>query len=338
MSKDAYIGVNNIAQKIDKAYIGIDDIARQIIKGYIGVNGVARTFFEPQADIPIAGGSIASNIPLDTIDVYSDNLTLSNDITLSEARRGLASTSNSNYAIFAGGLTSTSGSSYTSTVDAFNGNLSRSTINLSTPRYDMAPTSIGNYCLFAGGRIPTSGVVDVIDNNLTCTVATSLSVARRIAIGASTSDYAFIAGGYNSNIVDAYDSNLVQFIPATLPSIRLSTTACGGSTDNYAFVIGGSTTTTGGGTKVYCYDNNLVMTTADEMDYMSDNIACISIENYIVAGCGGYYVDIYDQNLTKTLLPESQTTWYNEAKTANAGNYGIVSGASVNTLAYKYNG
>lgn len=46
MSKEFYIGINNIARKIKKAYIGVDGEARKIKKIYIGVDSVAQLFYE----------------------------------------------------------------------------------------------------------------------------------------------------------------------------------------------------------------------------------------------------------------------------------------------------
>ena len=52
MAKKAYVGVDNVAQKVSRMYIGVDNTARHIIKGYVGVNGVAQQFWPSGAAIP----------------------------------------------------------------------------------------------------------------------------------------------------------------------------------------------------------------------------------------------------------------------------------------------
>ena len=46
MSKKAYIGVNGIAENVEKIYVGVNGVARKVIKGYVGVNGVAELFWD----------------------------------------------------------------------------------------------------------------------------------------------------------------------------------------------------------------------------------------------------------------------------------------------------
>ena len=70
----------------------------------------------------------------------------------------LSATSVSNYALFGGG----SGNGHSSTVDAYNTNLTRSTpTSLSETKYALSATTVGDYALFGGGEsIDYSSAVD----------------------------------------------------------------------------------------------------------------------------------------------------------------------------------
>ena len=45
MAKNAYIGVEGVARKVNAQYIGVGGVAKKVKSGYIGVGGVARRFF-----------------------------------------------------------------------------------------------------------------------------------------------------------------------------------------------------------------------------------------------------------------------------------------------------
>nr|DAN38368.1 MAG TPA: Kelch repeat [Caudoviricetes sp.] len=136
MTKKAYIGVNGIARKIKKGYVGIDNLSRKIKKAYIGVGGIARPFW--------SGGKLT----------YYGTIT-----PLSQARFSLAATSIGGYALFGGGYSPV----YSSVVDAYDSNLTRSTPTaLTQARYNLSATSIGDYAFFGGGYSSVySSVVDV---------------------------------------------------------------------------------------------------------------------------------------------------------------------------------
>ena len=86
-----------------------------------------------------------------TFDNVTDNDGVSNlqVAPLSVGRSYFSATSIGGYALFGGGL---SNSTYSSTVDAYNSSLTRSTPTaLNIARYDLAATTVGNYALFGGG-------------------------------------------------------------------------------------------------------------------------------------------------------------------------------------------
>lgn len=97
---------------------------------------------------------------LSDVDAVSSSLTLVSCTALSEARKYIAGESIGEYAVFAGGQTGQSGSTYkfTSAVDVYDSSLTRTNnTTLSTARYGMSSAVIGEYGLFAGGVIGSSG-------------------------------------------------------------------------------------------------------------------------------------------------------------------------------------
>ena len=87
-----------------------------------------------------------------TVDAYDTSLTRTTASSLSVARYNMVSTTVGNYALFAGGYSSSGFISY-STVDAYDTSLTRTTASgLSVARGNLAATNIGNYALFGGGE------------------------------------------------------------------------------------------------------------------------------------------------------------------------------------------
>lgn len=79
MAKNAYVGVNNVAQKIKAMYVGVNGVARKITKGYVGVNGVAQQFYATETLIPFtssvaptswSGTSAAANASFTASNTY----------------------------------------------------------------------------------------------------------------------------------------------------------------------------------------------------------------------------------------------------------------------------
>ena len=129
---------------------------------------------------------------------------------LSVKRERPVATSVGNYALFGGGY----GSGYSSTVDAYDTSLTRTTPTaLSAARQQLAATTVGNYALFGGGSGSGSpghlSTVDAYDTSLTRTTPTALSVAREFLAATTVGNYALFGGGrdshyYFSSTVDAY--------------------------------------------------------------------------------------------------------------------------------------
>lgn len=194
MSKN-YIGdSNNVAKKISKWYVSRGGVARRAIKGYIGVDGIATPIFSCQNQIVYVG--TATN--------------------LSIARRGLATTTIENYALFGGGNKGDGASGVSSTVDTYDNNLVKGTVeDLSVARYNLAATTVGNYVLFGGGLVGNgySSAVYKYDKNLVHQgIFADLSVARSSLAATTVGNYALFGGGGN----DKYYHSTVDVIEAKL--------------------------------------------------------------------------------------------------------------------------
>ena len=61
MSKNVYIGINNVLRKVTHMYIGINGVLREIKAGYIGINNVPKQFFYPPYVRKFQSGTISSS-------------------------------------------------------------------------------------------------------------------------------------------------------------------------------------------------------------------------------------------------------------------------------------
>jgi len=182
------------------------------------------------------------------VDSYNTSLTRDTPAALSSGRYDLAAASVGNYALFAGGATS---SSKSSKVDAYNTSLTHNTpTTLSVARMSLAATSVGNYALFAGGRSGSSSVanstVNAYNTSLTLSTPSSISKARYDFAATTLENYAIFGGGRTAssntatnftNIVDAYDELLTRTTPTPLSQVRENPAAT--TVGNYALFAGG---------------------------------------------------------------------------------------------------
>lgn len=104
------------------------------------------------------GGAVTA---YDKVDVYNKSLTHSMATSLSVARGGLAATTLGDYALFAGGETS---SSYSAVVDAYDPSLVRTIPTpLNMTKQSLSATTIGDYALFGGGYLPSYNVTSEVE-------------------------------------------------------------------------------------------------------------------------------------------------------------------------------
>lgn len=157
-----------------------------------------------------AGGCKCSSdgtafVALSNVDAYNVSLTKTTPSSLSTSRYHLAGARVGDYALFAGGFSSTD-------VDAYDASLTRTLPTaLSQSRGVIAATGIGDYAIFAGGcnsgRSTHYTIVDAYDPSLTRSILPALPETRSGAAAATIGDYALIGGGNNGsgrNTVYAY--------------------------------------------------------------------------------------------------------------------------------------
>ena len=287
---------------------GKPNIARKIKKGYIGVAGIARPFFSSEKELSYYGTATA----------------------LSIARNNLAATSVGDYALVAGGYSS---SAYQDTVDTYTSSLVKGTAtDLSYRCRHLAATSVGDYALFGGGQ--TDGSVTKTVNTYTSSLAkgtaTNLSKGRYGLAATTVGDYALFGGGYDSNLgvatVDTYTSALVKGTAADLSAKRryLAATTVG----DYALFAGGIVSSVSA--VVDSYTSTLAKGTPTSLSTEKRLMAATSVGDYALFG-GGYSsspvatVDTYTSNLVKGTATNLSSARYDLAATT-IGDYALFGG------------
>ena len=328
MALKTYIGVDNKARQIKKAYIGVNNIAKRIKKAYIGIDGKAR---------PIWFGNLEYYGVLDT--------------PLSTSRSNMAATTVGNYALFAGGETSTK---YVNTVDAFyhsGGSIARKTPEVLTEaKAGLAATTVGNLALFAGGlsgAVPASSV-DSYNASLEKSKREDLSRSRYNLAAASVGNIALFAGGQtsaNSNdvvaTVDAYTSSGTKYANVSSLSTARSRLAAA-SVGDYALFAGGAN---GGNsnnilTTVDTFNSSgtrIVTGNASNLDVARSQLAATALGDYVLFAGGLNYsleknttnlVEVYTSSLTKVASTALSASRFNLAA-ATAGDYVLFAGGEV---------
>jgi hypothetical protein len=135
---------------------------------------------------------------------YNESLTRSTPAS-TQSRYSFTGISGSNYAIFVGGVSEGTGN-VTGLAEVFSSSLVKSTTtSLQTPRAFSVGTNLNNNFIVAGGVTQDqysdfieTDVVEVYSNDLTRSVATSLTTPRKFHAGSSVGNYALFAGGGNS--------------------------------------------------------------------------------------------------------------------------------------------
>ena len=205
-----------------------------------------------------------------------------------------------NYALFGGGYADVERigvyRDVTSTVDAYNTNLIRSTpTDLSVARSNLAATTVGNYGLFGGGFCNEGSdnvfsTVDAYNTNLTRSTPTELSVAREDLAATTVGNYALFGGGGRSfdfyySTVDAYNTNLTRSTPTDLSAERssLAATTVGG----YALFGGGEKYEYGvfrSLSIVDVYNSSLTRMCTDPLNSSADEFDATTVGDYALFG------------------------------------------------------
>lgn len=328
MAKKVYVGVNNVARQVKKMYVGVNDKARKVKKGYIGVGGVARPFFSSEGSL-----------------VYYGKIT---NLSVARTNMATATTPNGNYALFAGGaLYPDLISGFSSTVDAYNTSLVRSTPTaLDWEACNIAATTAGTYTLFAGGYKWSDYAsyfsnVAAYNSSLTRSNPTSLSVAKQRVGSATIGGYAIFGGGneYNSSYentglhnptVDSYNSSLTRSQLTNLDNTSVWADTSGVSLENYGIIFAD---------KIYAYNASLTRTTPTDANYVGSNghgfIPMITSAGVYAVGQIDGTMCYYTNSLTRGTLSQLSVTRSNYAM-ATAGNkelgqFAIIAGGQVST-------
>ena len=320
MAKAVYVGVGSKAHKMKKAYIGIGGKARKVKKMYIGVGGKARLCYS--AELEKVGMATA----------------------LSTTRYDMRAATVGKYALFAGGYISKSsfGYSVSSSVDAYNTSLTKSTpTELSCKRCGHAAASVGGYALFAGGASSYNllgfyenlvSAVDAYDASLTRSAAHIIGATVAIG-GAAVGNYALFAGGtvYSQVNKDNVTSDVLAYDPSltftTAPLLSVArANVKGASAGNYALFAGGRAGSFC--TTVDAYNASLTRTTATALSSTKNNSAAATVGNHAIFVGNTASADIYDASLTKTSAAILSTARTGLAATT-VGDYAIFSGGGV---------
>ena len=361
MSKGAFVGVDGIARKIKSGYVGVDNVARKIKKAYVGVGGVARpcwsggelTYYGTATGLTPYNSNYASRYDLasesvgnhvifaggrgcNKVDAYSDKLVKSELSTLSEYLSWLDGAPIGDYAIFAGGYPCTN------SVDAYNSALVKSTPSkLSVSRYSLAGAPVKDYALFAGGMHETNydsqcvNTIDTYNPNLVLG-STTLNTARRMLTGVPIGNYALFAGGYGpssnvqSDVVEAYDNNLLRNILSSLDSLYGQPSS--GQVGSYALI--------GIGSKYCVYNDNLVKMTSIEKSNNKFGGKGVTLKGYVLfAGdhlMSNYNaladVDAYNSNLIKVNIDDMSVA-RSDLAGGSVGDYALFAGGMTSTNA-----
>lgn len=274
-----------VAKSIKKGYIGINGIARKIKKAYIGIGGIARPCW--------AGG---------TLTYYGKAST-----GLKEGLSYCNGTSVGNYAIFAGGKSS---SGHSKIATAYNKTLTVSyPSDLSELRGFHAAASNANYAVFAGGNYNgyPSNTADGYNSSLTLK---TVALPRRTAFlaGGSVGNYAVFGGGeYGERCwadVAGYDLSLTKVDGTAMSSKR--TYGAATSVGNYVLFGGGYNMDNGAYlATVDCYNTSLTRSSTVSLGQQKRNLAAAKLGSYALFG-GGLYsqslssVDAFNTSLTRT--------------------------------------
>lgn len=300
----SYVSPNGIAQMVDHMFFGINNTAKKIKKAYIGFDNTARLWYKWIA----SGFSVATILKPDT----------------SNYRTKLAGAAVSGSALFAGGeffKDTTSGYSSvskTTLAEIFNENRTTSLApDLPVAVDFFAGASVGDAAVFGGGWNSSdarSSTVCMYQPNFTQTSLSKLSATIAENSGASTKNYALLAGGTNKTSWGSRQYVSTVY-PYSIDGVAQSTTtlysSCGKpgtATFNGSAIIAGGYTASSAISKVNRINDNLTRTTLSDLDQARGFVAGGASDDLIVfvggnnkQGGGTFYstIDAYDSNLTK---------------------------------------
>lgn len=363
MAQGAYVGVSGKARRITGGFIGVSGKARRITKAYIGVGGKARPCWDSGARIAYYGSLTSLSVTPSKLagatvgdyalfsgsskgfaeftNAYKSTLVrslpscpsaLGDLFYYGVSHLQMLGASISNNAIFIATY-ATSRATPNNIVYSYNSSLTATVLEgLTTPRHDCAITNIGNNVLIAGGTIeeyyendatPLSSV-EVYTSSLTKGTTLELTVGRASLTSGKNINYVIFAGGYGSDVVDAFNSSLVRTTPDSLS--RVDEYWEGNNVGDYALFIHGTKK------QQNAYNINLVKTELTN-DHEGFDCATATLSGFAIFA-GGYNnstskvlqtVHTYDTNLVhSTARPLDSPTLKNVA--CVIGDYAIIAG------------
>lgn len=376
-AKKIYYGINNKAKRVKKVYIGNINGVANLIKSILYKLRYRETLALTDKRIYCGSGHLDNyaifaggyyqyyanskwnQVYLSSVEAYNKSLTKTLPSSLNNARQELASGSNNNNVLFAGGYAYINNTNTLySTVDRYNGSLTHSTVTaLSSQRYGLTGANVGNYIVFAGGRNTNASpnyvnTVEAYNTSFTKTIATSLRDTKSQISSASINNYAIFAGGYGyttsyscMNTVDAYDTSLTKYILADL-IVNKYQMGSANIEEKYALFAGGNNSATAGMRReIEIYNRSLVKSNYLQLSSVKQSLTGASLGNYAIFAGGQYdlndgkgtiypaIVDYVNKYLTITndvALSAGRSLGGFES----VGNYAIYAGGSANNSYY----
>ena len=165
-----------------------------------------------------------------------------------------------------------------------------------------------------------------------------MSAKRRALAATKVGNYALFGGGYNSTVVDAYDTSLTRSTPTVLSYKRQQLAAT--NVGNYALFGGGntsiSTTAFGPSNIVDAYNTSLVLSTPTTLSVARRELSATTVGTFALF-CGGdvstsssslthsNVTDAYDETLTRS-VPTALNTARSELVATTIGDYALIGG------------
>jgi hypothetical protein len=363
MAKGIYVGVGGTARHVKSPYVGVGGVAHKVKKTYVGVGGVPHltysaepSLINPNLTLSIAGSTGASNPNYalfindssSAVEGCNSSLVKVTASAMPYNRTYGAGGNIGNYAIFAGGYSS--GYGYLADMSIYDTSLTKMSNSIYVYDYKnhMNGAKNSSYLFFFGGYSYSSGEAEynratAINSSLTVNNSVFGGQARFNPSGIDGDTYALFGGGQSTwnvyNNVDAFNTSLTRSNPTALSDYK--TDVAGARAGQYYIFAGGWQHFTPYTDYASCdaYDANMVKTVATSCIKRHDAMG-LSLGEYAIfaggtkvvntsnSGSGTYCTDVemYDSNLTRTVLSNLVTARGGQRAKAVIGNTGLLAG------------
>lgn len=367
MPANAYIGIDNLARKVNSIYVGIDGVAHKVKNGFIGIAGVARKFFSsgpseasyygtltslPVGGIRVKGANAGNktlfvggyyiqgsiNVNYNTVVYYDSSLTQGSAPNLTFKENYIDEANFNNNAVFAN-------DSYVwnnnNIMNVYSPSLTLSSHSpFSTKRGRISQGVIGNYLVFAAGvadaqQETTSNTVDYLNTSFTRQTASPISVLRHsMGYGGKTKDYLIFGSGvegvYNvSGYVRASDAYDTSMTRLSCPAFTSGYLMFSATGSISDGCIFGSYST-----GAFYYSNSLTITRlASNQGINLEKQTGTTLKDLALIGTGAYVetnpteIGVYDVSLTRQSV--NLKTGRSTIGIQSNGNYAIFAGGII---------